>query len=108
MPEVRPILAALDGVDLLALHHVRLDGVALGQNAKAAGEGDLRIVVKLLVGEEHNERRSSQTALMAETVSSSRSAEQSTPRISAPIVGPSGRTSSALAQCHRPMVAQRV
>jgi hypothetical protein len=108
VPEVRPILAALDGVDLLALHHVRLDGVALGQNAKAAGEGDLRIVVKLLVGEEHNEALEpdgpdGRDGLVVEVGRAVDASDLGTDR------GPErADIQRHLAQCHRPMVAQGV
>ena len=55
VPEVGPVLAAVDGVDLFALEHLRLDGVALGQLAETAGERDLGVVVEVLVGEEDHE-----------------------------------------------------
>ena len=55
MPEIGAVLAALDRVDLLALDHLALDRVVLGQLAEAGGEGDLAVVVQPLVGEEHDQ-----------------------------------------------------
>jgi hypothetical protein len=42
-------------VHFLAPEHLRLDRVALGQITEPAGEGDLRLVVKVLVGEEDHQ-----------------------------------------------------
>ena len=42
-------------MNLLAFRHLLLDRVVLGELAEAGGEGDLAVVVELLVGEEDDE-----------------------------------------------------
>lgn len=51
VPEVGPVLGAIDGMDLLPLEDLGFHRMALGQLAETSSEGDLGAVVELLVGE---------------------------------------------------------
>ena len=105
VPEVRSVLDAVDLVDLAPFGDEVLDRMALGNLPESLREPDSASSSITWFGK-NTTRVSSHTRRIAATTSTLRSAPQSTPPISAPIVGLNRRTSRSTSGPTDPLITR--